>query len=400
MLEGKKILLGISGGIAAYKSMFLIRLFKKAGAEVRVVATESAMWFVSRVTIESLSQNKLYDQVFGEDNDYTTEHISLTDWGDVFVVAPATANIIGKYASGIADDALSTSLMAFDKKVFVAPAMNCKMYENFAFQSNLNRLRENNVEIIEPASGYLACGYEGKGRMEEPDVVFSVVEKYFSQKQDLAGKKVLITAGPTHENIDPVRYIGNHSSGKMGFAIAEELANRGAEVKLVAGPVNTDIANERISRIDVSTADEMYRVCTEVFPIMDAAILTAAVADYRPEKSSEKKIKRNGESLIVKLVPNPDILAALGKMKNKNQVLAGFALETDNEEANARKKLKNKNLDFIVINSLNDTGAGFGNDTNKITILDNKNRLSGFDLKSKKLVAQDIVNKLVTYFEK
>lgn len=400
MLEGKKILLGISGGIAAYKSMFLIRLFKKAGAEVRVVATESAMWFVSRVTIESLSQNKLYDQVFGEDNDYTTEHISLTDWGDVFVVAPATANIIGKYANGIADDALSTSLMAFDKKVFVAPAMNCKMYENFAFQSNLNRLKENNIEIIEPASGYLACGYEGKGRMEEPEVIFSVIEKYFSQKQDLSGKKILISAGPTHENIDPVRYIGNHSSGKMGFAIAEELANRGALVKLVAGPVNIETANERISRIDVTTADEMHRACTEVFPLMDAAILTAAVADFRPEKPAEKKIKRNGEKLTIELVPNPDILAALGKIKNDKQVLAGFALETDNEEANARKKLKNKNLDFIVINSLNDTGAGFGADTNKITILDNKNRLSGFDLKNKKLVAHDIVNKLVTYFEK
>lgn len=400
MLKGKKILLGISGGIAAYKSMLLIRLFKKAGAEVRVVATESAMWFVSRVTIESLSQNKLYDKVFGEENDYTTEHISLTDWGDVFVVAPATANIIGKYANGIADDALSTSLMAFDKKVFVAPAMNCKMYENFAFQSNLTRLKDNNVEIIEPATGYLACGYEGKGRMEEPDVIFSVVEKYFSQKQDLAGKKILITAGPTHENIDPVRYIGNHSSGKMGFAIAEELANRGAEVKLVTGPVNIENANERINRIDVTTAEEMYKACTEVFPVMDAAILTAAVADYRLEKPSEKKIKRNGRSLTIELVPNPDILAALGKMKKENQVLAGFALETDNEEANARKKLKNKNLDFIVINSLNDAGAGFGSDTNKITILDNKKGLSGFDLKSKKQVAQDIVNKLVTCFNK
>jgi phosphopantothenoylcysteine decarboxylase / phosphopantothenate---cysteine ligase len=394
MLKGKKILLGISGGIAAYKSMYLIRLFRKAGAEVRVVATESAMWFVTRVTIESLSQNKLYNKVFGEDNDYTTEHISLTDWGDVFVVAPATANILGKFANGIADDALSTSLIAFDKKVFMAPAMNCKMYENFAFQRNLDYLKQNNVEIIEPASGYLACGYEGKGRMEEPEEIFAHVEKYFSAMKDLEGKKVLITAGPTRENIDPVRYIGNHSTGKMGFAIAEELAERGADVKLVSGPVNLELKNPSIQRIDVTSADEMYKVCKDIFPAMDAAILTAAVADYKPAEVHNKKIKRDGQPVILELLPNPDILASLGQMKKENQVLAGFALETDNELDNARKKLQKKNLDFIVLNSLQDTGAGFGTDTNKITILDNKNQVSGFELKSKKLVAADVADKL------
>jgi len=399
MLKGKKILLGISGGIAAYKSMYLIRLFRKAGAEVRVVATESAMWFVTRVTIESLSQNKLYDKVFAEDNDYTTEHISLTDWGDVFVVAPATANIMGKYANGIADDALSTSLLAFDKKVFMAPAMNCKMYENFAFQRNLDYLKQNNVEIIEPASGYLACGYEGKGRMEEPDAIFAVIEKHFSSKKELEGRKVLITAGPTHETIDPVRYLGNHSTGKMGFAIAEELAERGAEVHIVCGPVGLELKSPSIQRINVKSADEMYRACMEIFPGMDAAILTAAVADFKPAKIHQTKLKRDGQPVIMELIPNPDILAALGKTKKENQVLAGFALETDNELDNARKKLQNKNLDFIVLNSLQDEGAGFGTDTNKITILDNKNQVSGFELKNKKLVAVDVADKLLNCFK-
>ncbi|TVQ90372.1 MAG: bifunctional phosphopantothenoylcysteine decarboxylase/phosphopantothenate--cysteine ligase CoaBC [Bacteroidetes bacterium] len=400
MLEGKKILLGISGGIAAYKSMFLIRLFKKAGAEVRVVATESAMWFVTRVTIESLSQNKVYDKVFGEENDYTTEHISLTDWGDIFVVAPATANIIGKYANGIADDALSTSLIAFDKKVFMAPAMNCKMYENFAFQRNLAYLKEQQVEIIEPASGYLACGYEGKGRMEEPEEIFEVIKSYFSQNSDFKGKKILITAGPTYENIDPVRFIGNYSSGKMGFALAEELARRGAEVKLVAGPVNLVVENTSIERADVTNAEEMYNFCMKLFPDMDAAVLTAAVSDFKPRTQHPVKMKSSDKSLHIELIPNPDILASLGKMKIPLQILAGFALETDNERENARKKLDKKNLDFIVLNSLKDKGAGFGTDTNKITILDNKNQVSGFELKSKKQVAGDIADKLKTFFEK
>lgn len=376
--------------------MYLIRLFRKAGAEVRVVATESALWFVTKVTIESLSQNKLYDKVFGDDNDYTTEHISLTDWGDVFVVAPATANIMGKYANGIADDALSTSLIAFDKKVFMAPAMNCKMFENFAFQRNLAYLKQNHVEIIEPASGYLACGYEGKGRMEEPEEIFLAIEKYFSGKKDMEGKKVLITAGPTHENIDPVRYIGNYSTGKMGFAIAEELAERGADVKLVTGPVNIELKNPSIKRINVTSADEMHRACKEIFPDMNAAILTAAVADYKPAEIPDKKIKRDGKPVVLQLITNPDILATLGEMKKEKQILAGFALETDNELENARKKLRKKNLDFIVLNSLQDEGAGFGNDTNKITILDNKNQVSGFELKSKKLVAADVADKLVS----
>jgi phosphopantothenoylcysteine decarboxylase / phosphopantothenate---cysteine ligase len=393
MLQGKRIILGISGGIAAYKSLMLIRLFIKAGAEVRVVTTPSALMFVTRVSLESLSRNKVYDQLFAPDNDYTTEHISLTDWGDCMVVAPATANIMAKYANGIADDALSTSLSAFNKKVFLAPAMNCKMFESFALQRNLAFLLENGVEIIEPAQGYLACGYEGKGRMEEPESIFKTVNDYFSRNKDLSGKKVLVTAGPTQEAIDPVRFIGNHSTGKMGFAIAGELAKRGAEVTLIAGPVGLPTPQGTITRLDVTTALQMHKAALEAFPFMHAAVLTAAVADFRPAEQNLHKIKKSDASLSVELVANPDILSDLGKIKN-HQVLVGFALETQNETQNATKKLREKNLDFIVLNSLNDKDAGFGTDTNKITILDNKNQVSGFELKSKVAVATDIVNKL------
>jgi phosphopantothenoylcysteine decarboxylase / phosphopantothenate---cysteine ligase len=398
MLKGKKVIIGISGGIAAYKSLFLIRMFRKAEAEVKVVVTENALWFVTRVSIESLSQNKVYDKVFGPENDYTTEHISLTDWADVFVVAPATANIIGKYANGIADDALSTSLMAFNKQVFIAPAMNCKMYENFAFQRNIEYLKNNGVRIIEPAEGYLACGYEGKGRMEEPEEIFAQVEKYFSDKKDLAGRKILVTAGPTYEEIDPVRFLGNHSTGKMGFAVANALADRGAEVTLITGPVNINIKNQSIRRINVVSAQQMYNVALQHFPEMDAAVLTAAVSDFRPVERQTQKIKRGSDKLVLELFPNKDILATLGKKKKTGQILVGFALETENETENAKSKLQKKNLDFIVLNSLNESGAGFGVETNKISIIDNKDQVLLFELKSKTLVAEDIVDKLVTYF--
>jgi phosphopantothenoylcysteine decarboxylase / phosphopantothenate---cysteine ligase len=400
MLQGKKIILGISGGIAAYKSLILIRLFKKAGAEVRVVTTENALWFVTRVSLESLSQNKIYDQVFGPENDYTTEHISLSDWGDCLVVAPATANIIGKFANGIADDALSTTFLAFNKQVFIAPAMNCKMYDHFAVQRNIELLEKNHIAFIEPAEGYLACGYEGKGRMEEPDAIYDRVKKHFEHSMDFAGKKILVTAGPTHEAIDPVRYIGNHSSGKMGFAIAGELAKHGAEVTLVTGPVSLPTPAGHIVRIDVISAIEMAEVVTGIFPSMDAAIMTAAVADYRPDKLHEQKIKKTENDFTINLVKNPDILEMLGKMKKPGQILAGFALETENEFENARKKLIAKNLDFIVLNSLKDKDAGFGVDTNKVTILDNNNDVSGFELKSKKLVAVDIAAKLAHFLNK
>ncbi|MFP4287872.1 MAG: bifunctional phosphopantothenoylcysteine decarboxylase/phosphopantothenate--cysteine ligase CoaBC [Bacteroidales bacterium] len=394
MLKGKKIILGISGGIAAYKSLSLIRLFIKAGAEVRVVLTKNAEWFVTRVSLESLSQNKVYHQVFAADNDYTTEHISLTDWGDVMVVAPATANIIGKYANGIADDALSTSLISFNKKVFVAPAMNVKMYENFAVQKNMEYLRQNNVAFIESAEGYLACGYEGKGRMEEPEEIFEIVKSYFSASAAFTGKSILVTAGPTHEKLDPVRFLGNYSSGKMGMELALELAQRGANVQLVSGPVNQLAVHPNIKLTKVVSADQMYDACTQIFPEMDAAVMTAAVADYKPRKYSSQKLKGEKIERTLQLVPNKDILATLGEMKKEKQILAGFALETHNEEANAIQKRKNKNLDFIVLNSLNEQGAGFGLETNKITIIDNKDKVFRFELKTKKQVACDIIDKL------
>ncbi len=400
MLQNKKIILGISGGIAAYKAAFLIRLFKKAGAEVKVAGTANAFEFITRVTLESLSENSVYDELFGQQNDYTTEHVALTDWGDVFVVAPATANIIGKFANGIADDALSTSLIAFDKEVFLAPAMNCKMYAHFSVQRNLEFLVNQGVHIIEPAEGFLACGYEGKGRMEEPEQIFRVVESFFNEHpQTLRGKQILVTAGPTHEAIDPVRFIGNNSSGKMGFAIAEELAERGAKVTLVSGPVHVSCNHQNISIHKASSAEEMHNLCMKHFSGCDAAIMAAAVADFKPKIIQKKKIKKEetGKSLHLELMPTTDILKAMGE-KKQNQVLVGFALETTNEEQYAIEKLKKKNLDFIVLNSLNDNQAGFGYDTNKITIIDNKNKVFRYPLKDKSEVATDIADMLEKFF--
>jgi phosphopantothenoylcysteine decarboxylase / phosphopantothenate---cysteine ligase len=396
MLQGKKIILGISGGIAAYKSLILIRLFIKAGAQVKVVATENALWFVTRVSIESLSQKKVYDKVFGPENDYTTEHISLTDWGDCMVVAPATANTIGKFANGIADDALSTTFLAFNKKVFVAPAMNVKMYQHFAFQRNMNWLQHNGADIIEPTEGFLACGYDAKGRMEEPENIFQRVLNYFSDNQQLNGKRILVTAGPTHEAIDPVRFIGNHSSGKMGFAIAAELAARGAEVVLIAGPVDLHTPGGNVTRINITTALEMNNAALEHFDSCHGAIMSAAVADFRPAVVQKHKIKKDQASSTISLIQNPDILGGLAKIKQSHQILTGFALETENPIENAQKKLRGKNLDFIVLNTLADQGVAFGSDNNKIAIIDNKNQISRFELKNKKLVAADIVDKFAS----
>ncbi|NTW31495.1 MAG: bifunctional phosphopantothenoylcysteine decarboxylase/phosphopantothenate--cysteine ligase CoaBC [Bacteroidetes bacterium] len=395
MLKGKHIILGISGGIAAYKSAILTRLFKKAGAEVKIVTTQNALKFVTKVTLETLSENKLYYEVFSDENDYSTEHVSLTDWGDIFVVAPATANIIGKFANGIADDALSTSLMAFNKKIYLAPSMNCKMLNNFAVQKNLDYLKKNNIHIIEAAKGFLACGYEGEGRMEEPENILSFILNDLKKKALLIGKTALVTAGPTYEAIDPVRFIGNHSSGLMGFAIAEELAQQGAKVTLITGPNNLSIHNINIKKIDVVSAENMYKECIKEFEKADITIMAAAVADYTPEIIADQKIKKTGAELIIKLKPSKDILSELGKKKRKNQLLVGFALETNNEIENARKKLKNKNLDFIVLNSLQDKGAGFKHSTNKITIIDCNKNITEFILKDKVEVAKDIVGKII-----
>ncbi len=399
-MKNKKILLGITGGIAAYKSAYLIRLFKKSGAEVKIVVSNNALEFISKLTLESLSQNKVYSSVFGDENDYSTEHISLTDWADLFVVAPATANIVGKFANGIADDAISTTFMAFNKKVFIAPAMNCKMYENFAFQKNLAVLKNNGISVIEPEEGYLACGYEGKGRMEEPEAIFNVVDSFFKNNEPLKNKKFLITAGPTYEAIDPVRFIGNHSSGLMGYCIADSLADKGAQVTLISGPTGLDVKNSSVKRIDVVSAKEMYDECVKHFPKMNAAILAAAVSDFTIDKPAKSKIKKakSLNSLSLELKPTKDILAHLGSIKTKDQLLAGFALETDDEEKNAIKKLKSKKLDFIVLNSLKDKGAGFKSNNNKISIIDNNSNILRFKLKSKNDAADDIVNYLIKEF--
>ena len=398
MLKGKRILLGISGGIAAYKTPELIRLFVKAGAEVKVITTEHALEFVTRLTLQTVSKNAVYSNTFEESNEYSTEHIALNDWADVLLVAPATANILGKFAGGIADDALSTTYLAFEKPVFVAPAMNCKMWAHPAVQENMEKLHNLGVRFIESTEGELACGDVGKGRMEEPIVIFRLISEFFAQKLPWSGKTILITAGPTYEKIDPVRFIGNYSSGKMGFALAEACANRGANVKLIAGPVSLKIAHSLIERIDVESASEMFEKATTLFPGMDAAILCAAVADFTPAQPYDSKKKRGEEDLLVQLKPTRDIAAKLGQLKKKPQVLVGFALETDSEIQNAQSKLERKNLDFIVLNSLRNPGAGFQHDTNQITILKREGGEYTFPLKSKKEVAEDILNELNNYF--
>ena len=397
MWKGKHILLGISGGISAYKTPELIRLFVKAGAEVQVVATKNALEFVTRLTLETVSKNKVYVDPYEEVNTYSTEHIALNYWADFFLIAPATANVLGKFAGGIADDALSTSFLAFNKSVFVAPAMNSKMYEHPSVQKNIQYLREIGVHFIEPAVGELACGDFGKGRLEDPAVIFKTLSDFLFGQQPWSGKKILITAGPTFEKIDPVRFIGNYSSGKMGFALAEGCAERGAEVLLIAGPVSMTVQHPNIKRIDVESAAQMFEAATSRFEEMDAAILCAAVADFTPAQTFEHKTKRGDEDLHLELKPTEDIAEALGRTKKDEQVLVGFALETDDVEQNAQSKLERKNLDFIVLNSLNDEGAGFKHDTNKITILNREGYSFPFPLKPKKEVAEDILNVLSDY---
>lgn len=401
-LEGKHIIVGISGGIAAYKAPMIVRLLVKAGAEVICAVTEHALEFVTRVTLETVSQHDIYSDLFACNNTHSTEHIALKEWGDALVLAPATANIIGKLANGIGDDALSTLLLSFRKPMFVCPAMNTQMLECPSVEHNIDTLRAMGVNIIESTSGELACGTTGNGRMEEPEVIVSKVVEQLTKCCDFTGKRVLVTAGPTYEKIDSVRFIGNFSTGKMGFALAEELAERGAEVILVAGPTHLTTKHPRVKRIDVMSAQEMYDAATKNFANSDAAILSAAVADFRPEHAEDHKIKKQNDSdgMTLNLVQNPDILATLGKVKTENQLLVGFALETDNELGNAKKKLSKKNLDFIVLNSLHDAGAGFGHDTNKVTIIDRDGTIEVGTLKSKQAVAKDIADKLLATMNK
>ena len=384
-----KIVVGITGGIAAYKAPELVRLLKKAGHEVRCAATEHALEFVARVTLETVSGAPLYSDLFASGR---TEHISLKDWGEMLVVAPATANIIGKVAGGIADDALSTLLLAFSgKPVIMAPAMNCEMWAHPAVQRNVETLKGWGICMVGPEEGELACGVNGMGRMAEPEQIADAICTMAAGR--LAGQRWLVTAGPTYERIDSVRFIGNYSSGKMGFALAEALAEQGAEVELVTGPTYLNVSTyQRINLHRVESAREMYSAATEVFPRCNGAILSAAVADYRPAECADHKLKKNGnEGMHLDLVQNPDILATLGSMKTDKQTLVGFALETDNEETNAQRKLEKKNLDFVVLNSLRDKGAGFGVDTNKVTIISRDGSKTESPLLSKKEVARLII---------
>jgi len=396
MLTGKKVIVGITGGIAAYKTPLLIRLLIKNGAEVKVAATKSALQFVTPTTLETLSKNKIYTDLFAETNEYNTEHVALKDWADFMIVAPATANCIGKLASAIADDALSTLLLAFNKPLFICPAMNTNMLEHFSVERNIQWLKDNGVRFIEPSVGELACGVEGRGRMEEPENILDKVLSSLSQSATFVGKKVLITAGPTYEKIDAVRFIGNFSTGKMGYALAMEFANQGADVILVSGPTHLEIRHPKVKKISVMSAREMYEVANEYFTVSNVAILSAAVADFRPETATEQKIKKtsNSQTMDLHLVQNPDILASLGSKKKENQILVGFALETNDELANAKKKLEKKNLDFIVLNSLQDAGAGFGYDTNKVTFVFRDGKVEQEPLKSKKEVAADIAKRV------
>ena len=391
MLENKKIVLGITGSIAAYKACVLARLLIKKGAEVQVVMTPSAKEFITPLTLATLTQKPVVSEFFDRRDGSWHSHVSLGLWADAMLVAPASASTIGKMANGIADNMLVTTYLSMKAPVFVAPAMDLDMYAHPTTQANLKKLASYGNHIIEPGTGFLASKLEGKGRMEEPEKIVEALEQFFASQQRLAGKKVLITAGPTYEKIDPVRFIGNYSSGKMGFALAETCAEQGADVTLVSGPVMLQTNHPNIHRIDVESANEMYEAATKHFPKADITILCAAVADFTPKSTADKKIKRKGDDLTIMLQPTQDIAAALGATKKKKQVLVGFALETDNELNNAKDKMKRKNFDFIVLNSLQDKGAGFRVDTNKVTIIDKHNGITAYDTKSKKEVANDII---------
>ena len=402
MLKGKKIVLGITGSIAAYKSCLIIREFIKQGAEVQVVITPAGKECITPITLSALTHKPVVSEFFSQRDGTWNSHVDLGLWADAMVIAPATASTIGKMANGIADNMLITTYLSMKAPVFVAPAMDLDMFAHASTQNNLKTLEAYGNIIIQPQSGFLASGLEGKGRMEEPNTIVERVKEYFESTDKCAcsmlkGKRIMITAGPTYEKIDPVRFIGNYSSGKMGFALAEECAARGAEVTLIAGPVSLS-CSPNIKRIDVESCEEMYIAATECFNNSDAAILCAAVADFRPENIADKKIKREKDDLVLRLQPTHDIAAALGKQKTDKQTLVGFALETNNEETNAKDKLKRKNLDFIVLNSTRIPGTTFKSDDNQITIISDSN-VKSFDKKPKTEVARDIVDELLSYMK-
>lgn len=392
-LKGKHIVLGITGGIAAYKSAMLLRLMIKAGAEVQVVMTPAAKEFITPVTLSALSGKPVVSEFFTANTGQWNSHVDLGLWADAMVIAPATASTIGKMAGGVADNMLVTTYLSAKAPVFVAPAMDLDMMAHPSTVANIAKLRSYGNHIIEPATGELASHLVGKGRMEEPEEIVRHLEQYFTTAQSLAGKRVLITAGPTYERIDPVRFIGNFSTGKMGYALAEEAAARGAEVTLVSGPVSIEARHHAIDVVKVESARQMLDECNARFPQSDITILCAAVADYAPAHVADKKIKREGNDVpVIELVKNPDIAATLGAQKRLGQTLVGFALETDNEAANAASKLRHKNLDYIVLNSLRNPGAGFATDTNKVDIYAADGHQWDFPLKSKPEVAADILD--------
>ncbi len=395
-MRGKKILLGITGSIAAYKSAVLVRLLVKAGAEVKVVMTPAARDFVTPLTLSTLSKNPVFSEYANLETGEWSNHVELGLWADAFVIAPASANTISKMANGICDNLLLAVYLSAKCKVFFAPAMDLDMHKHPSTQDNISRLVSFGNQLINATSGELASGLHGDGRMEEPELIYTILEKYFNQDLPLSGKKALVTAGPTYEAIDPVRFIGNRSSGKMGYAIAEELANQGAEVLLVSGPSNLTVVNSKITRKDVESAQEMLDACMADFAEKDIIVMSAAVADYKPENEATEKLKKKNNDLPLSLKPTQDILALMGEQKSAKQFIVGFALETENELENAKSKLKKKNLDMVVLNSLKDQGAGFGHDTNKITIIDKKEVQHSFGLKSKVDVANDIVNLIVS----
>ena len=393
MLKGKKILIGITGSIAAFKTPALIRLFKKEGAEVKVMMTRAATDFVTPLTISTLSGNPVIIEPFNPEDGTWNSHVELGRWADIYLLAPVSANTIAKMAHGIADNFFLTAFLSAKCPVFFAPAMDLDMFRHPATQKNIEILQSFGYTLIEPVVGELASGLSGAGRMEEPENIFNRVCVFFKGRDTaFSGKKVLITAGPTIEAIDPVRFIGNHSSGLMGFSIAEEFAELGADVTLVSGPVNLNIQHPHIKRIDVTSADEMYNSCMAEKDSADIIVMAAAVADYKPVAQAASKLKKSGSDLEIKLIPTRDILAEIGKSKRPGQILVGFALETDHEEENARKKLNSKNLDFIVLNSLREHGAGFKSPTNKISVIFKSGQIQHFPLKPKRDAAKDIIS--------
>lgn len=398
-MNEKKILIGVCGSIAAYKTAYLIRLLKKQHADVRVIMTPSASGFITPLTLSTLSKNPVLTRFTANDQGEWNNHVELGLWADIFVIAPASANTLAKMANGICDNLLLAVYLSARCPVYVAPAMDLDMYKHASTQTNMRKLQESGVKMIDAEYGELASGLTGTGRMAEPENIVSIINDFFSSGRPLQGKKALVTAGPTYEKIDPIRFIGNHSSGKMGVAIARQLMAYGAEVKLILGPVNDFFDLESISVSNVTSADEMYELAKEQFTGADITVLAAAVADYKPRIFADSKIKKNKDNLTLELTKTPDIAASLGKKKSDGQIIVGFALETDNEFENARKKLYSKNFNMIVLNSLNDPGAGFGHDTNKISILDKDNNTREYELKSKTCVAKDIVDAIVeNYF--